>query len=122
MDDSFSLRATSRAALEHLAAQIQARYPQAIIQPLSDDPLMLKPGEIVTAVELRPGAASYLPLRAFRERELPTEGTDPLLGLLAAMSHVPAQHAHRDATGPVATPTYLVAGRSSQSRRAPAGT
>ena len=31
----FLLRATSRAALEHLAAQIQARYPQAIIQPLS---------------------------------------------------------------------------------------
>ena len=57
---------------------------------LSDDPLILKPGEIVTAIELRPGAASYLPLRAFRERELPTEGTDPLLGLLAAMSHVPA--------------------------------
>ena len=86
----FLLRATSRAALEHLAAQIQARYPQAIIQPLSDDPLILKPGEIVTSVELRPGAASYLPLRSFRERELPTEGTDPLLGLLAAMSHVPA--------------------------------
>ena len=86
----FLVRATSRAALEHLAAQIQARYPQAIIQPLSDDPLMLKPGEMVTAIELRPGAASYLPLRAFRERELPTEGTDPLLGLLAAMSHVPA--------------------------------
>ena len=86
----FLLRATSRAALEHLAAQIQARYPQANIQPLAHDPLILKPGEIVTAVELRPGAASYLPLRAFRERELPTEGTDPLLGLLAAMSHVPA--------------------------------
>ena len=95
----FLLRATSRAALEHLAAQIQARYPQAIIQPLASDPLILKPGEIVTAVELRPGAASYLPLRAFRERELPTEGTDPLLGLLAAMSHVPAQHTYRDATG-----------------------
>ena len=86
----FLLRATSRAALEHLAAQIQARYPQAIIQPLSDDPFILQPGEAVTAIELRPGAASYLPLRAFRERELPTEGTDPLLGLLAAMSHVPA--------------------------------
>jgi hypothetical protein len=86
----FLLRATSRAALEHLAAQIQARYPQAIIQPPDCDPLMLKPGEIVSAVELRPGAPSYLPLRAFRERELPTEGTDPLLGLLAALSHVPA--------------------------------
>jgi hypothetical protein len=86
----FLLRATSRAALEHLAAQIQARYPQASIQLLACDPLILRPGESITAVELRPGAASYLPLRAFRERELPTEGTDPLLGLLAAMSHVPA--------------------------------
>jgi hypothetical protein len=86
----FLLRATSRAALEHLAAQIQARYPQASIQPPAYDPLTLKAGEIVTAVELRPGAPSYLPLRSFRERELPIEGTDPLLGLLAAMSQVPA--------------------------------
>jgi hypothetical protein len=86
----FLLRANSRAALEHLAAQIQARYPQALIQPPACDPLILKSGEIVTAVELRSGAASYLPLRAFRERELPTEGTDPLLGLLAALSHIPA--------------------------------
>ncbi len=81
----FFVRATSPAALEHLASQIQARYPQASILPLTDDPLVLKPGETVTAIELRPGAASYLPLRAFRERELPIEGTDPLLG-----SHVPA--------------------------------
>src|SRR5438046_3463073 len=43
----FLVRATSRAALEHLAAQIQARYPQASIKPVSDDPLMLKPGEMV---------------------------------------------------------------------------
>jgi hypothetical protein len=85
----FLLRATSHSALEHLAAQIQARYPQASIQPPACDPLIFKPGEIVTTVELRPGAASYLPLRSFRERELPTEGTDPLLGLLAAMSQVP---------------------------------
>jgi hypothetical protein len=85
----FLLRATSRADLEHLAAQIQARYPQATIQSPAYDPLTLTSGEIVTAVELRPGAASYLPLRTFRERELPTEGTDPLLGLLAAMSQVP---------------------------------
>jgi hypothetical protein len=86
----FLLRATSHAALEHLAAQIQARYPQAMIQPPACDPLDLKPGETASAVELQPGAVSYLPLRAFRERELPTEGTDPLLGLLAALSHVPA--------------------------------
>jgi hypothetical protein len=86
----FLLRATTRAALEHLADQIQARYPQASIQPLADDPLVLRSGETVSAVELRPGAASYLPLRSWRERELPSEGTDPLLGLLGALSHVPA--------------------------------
>jgi len=114
----FLVRATSRAALEHLAAQIQARYPQAIIQPPTCDPLILHPGEIVTAMELRPGAASYLPLRAFRERELPTEGTDPLLGLLAAMSHVPANT--RIVTQLALLP--LPPGRSPQSRRAPAGT
>src|SRR5216683_359103 len=41
----FLVRATSRAALEHLAAQIQARYPQATLQPLAEDPLILRPGE-----------------------------------------------------------------------------
>src|SRR5712692_4599771 len=86
----FLLRATSPAALEHLAAQIQARYPQATIQPLPEDPLNIKPDEAIAAVELQPGAASYLPLRSWRERELPVEGTDPLLGLLSSVSHVPA--------------------------------
>src|SRR5713101_1103795 len=86
----FLLRATSPVALEHLAAQIQARYPQATIHLLTEDPLKVKPDEAITAVELQPGAASYLPLRSWRERELPIEGTDPLLGLLAAVSHVSA--------------------------------
>jgi hypothetical protein len=86
----FLLRATSSAALQHLTAQIQARYPQATIQPLTEDPLNIKPDEAITAVELQPGAASYLPLRSWRERELPVEGTDPLLGVLGAVSHVPA--------------------------------
>src|SRR5579864_4360757 len=48
----FLLRATTRAALEHLADQIQARYPQANIEPLADDPLDLRAGETVSAVEL----------------------------------------------------------------------
>ncbi len=87
----FLLRATSRAALEHIAAQIQARYPQAEIRSLAEDPLALKEGETVAVVELGPGAASYLPLRSWRERELPSEGTDPLLGVLAALSHLPEQ-------------------------------
>ena len=41
-------------------------------------------------VELRPGAASYLPLRTLEERELLKEGADPLLGVLAAFQQVPA--------------------------------
>jgi hypothetical protein len=87
----FLLRATSCAALEHIAAQIQARYPQAEIRSLAEDPLALKEGETVAVLELGPGAASYLPLRSWRERELPSEGTDPLLGVLAALSHLPGQ-------------------------------
>src|SRR5258707_11563838 len=37
----FLLRATSPSALEHLASQVQARYPQATIMPLAteEDPL-----------------------------------------------------------------------------------
>ena len=85
----FILRATSQAALDHVADQIQARYPQATILPLSSDPLSLTPDETVSAIELLPGAASYLPLRSWRERELQGEGADPILGLLAALSHMP---------------------------------
>src|SRR5260370_28247925 len=79
----------SRVALEHIVDQIRARYPQATILPLSYDPLIRAPNETVSAVELCPGAASYLPLRIWRDRELQGEGTDPLLGLLAALSHIP---------------------------------
>ncbi len=85
----FLLRATSRVALEHLADQIQARYPQASMLPVACDPLTRAADERISAVELRPGAASYLPLRTWRDRELQGEGADPLLGLLAALSHIP---------------------------------
>jgi hypothetical protein len=66
----FLLRATTAMSLKHLADQVQARYPQAIIRPMGkpDDPLVLREGETVSAVELRAGAAAYLPLRAWRER------------------------------------------------------
>ena len=87
----FLLRATSTLAQQHLAAQVQARYPQASIQPVAteDDPLQVRAGEAVSVVELRPGAAAYLPLRNWRERELDQEGADPLLGVLAAFTAVP---------------------------------
>jgi hypothetical protein len=38
---------------------------------------------------LRAGAASYLPLRAWRERELLQEGADPLLGIMGVFNHLP---------------------------------
>jgi len=88
----FLLRATSAMSQRHLADQVQARYPQAILHPQTqeDDPLELREGEMVSAIELRAGAAAYLPLRAFRERELLQEGADPLLGILGVFNHLPA--------------------------------
>jgi len=89
----FLLRATSAMALRHLCDQVQARYPQAIIQLVDEtsDPLALQEGETVSVVELQAGAAAYLPLRTFREREWQQEGADPLLGLLGVFNHLPAQ-------------------------------
>jgi hypothetical protein len=85
----FLLRAEQTAALRHLAQQIQGRYPQAVIAAALSDPLVNTSEEECTAVELRPGAASYLPLRSWKARELITEGTDPLLGILAAFGSLP---------------------------------
>lgn len=72
--------------MHQLVRQLRARYPQAIVRPLprEHDGLRLAPGEAVSALELRPGAAPYLPLRTPRELTLAREGADPLLGLLAA--------------------------------------
>jgi len=88
----FLLRATSPLALRHLEDQVRARYPQALIHsiPEQDDPLLLNENELVGAVELRPGAAAYLPLHAWHERDLLQEGADPLLGMLAVFNHLPA--------------------------------
>jgi hypothetical protein len=89
----FLLRATTPFAQQHLADQVQARYPQATIQPVAteDDPLVVRTGETVSVVELRAGAVAYLPLRTWRERELLQEGADPLLGVLAVFNHLPIQ-------------------------------
>ena len=88
----FLLRATSAMSQRHLVDQVQARYPQAIIRPVGDpdDPLVRRVGETASAVELRAGAAAYLPLHAFRERELLQEGADPLLGILGVFNHLPS--------------------------------
>ncbi|HVU68420.1 MAG TPA: hypothetical protein VHD63_14880, partial [Ktedonobacteraceae bacterium] len=86
----FLLRAEQTVALRYLEKQVQARYPQALITPAATDPLLLAPGEECSVVELRPGAASYLPLRSWRARDLLEEGTDPLLGILASFGSLPA--------------------------------
>ena len=87
----FLLRSPDAVARRHLAQQIQARYPQVHIAEAQSDPLALKEDEECSVVELRPGAAIYLPLRSWNPRELLAEGTDPLLGLLAACQHLPEQ-------------------------------
>src|SRR6266487_602858 len=88
----FLLRATTAMSLKHLVDQVQARYPQAIVRTMgeADDPLVMCAGETFSVVELRPGAAAYLPLRALRERELLQEGADPLLGILGVFNHLPS--------------------------------
>jgi hypothetical protein len=86
---SFLLRAAHTVALRHLAAQIQSRYPQAHLTASTADPLQMAPFEECSVVELSPGAASYLPLHAFRAQDLLHEGVDPLLGILAAFTHLP---------------------------------
>ena len=88
---AFLLRSSHPVAQRHLAQQIQARYPQVQICPAPFDPLALQAHEECSMVELRPGAASYLPLRSWRPRELLAEGTDPLLGILGACQNLPDQ-------------------------------
>jgi hypothetical protein len=86
---SFIVRATSQAALDHAEALLRAQYPQSEIHSLKadEDPFRLAPDEDISAVELLAGTASFLPLRTWQEAQ--KEGTDPLLGLLAAMGHLP---------------------------------
>ena len=86
---SFIVRATSQAALDHAEALLRAQYPQSEICPLKahEDPFRLDPDEDISAVELVAGTASFLPLRTWQEAQ--KEGTDPLLGLLAAIGHLP---------------------------------
>jgi hypothetical protein len=88
---AFLVRATTPEALAHAASQMRARFPQADLVPLKgdDDPFRLVPGETISSVELVPGSAAYLPLRTLDERERRQEGSDPLLGLLAALDHLP---------------------------------
>jgi hypothetical protein len=87
----FLLRAEEEGALHHLEHQIQARYPQAVMRAVEYDPWRLDTGEEASLWELRPGASSDLPLRTWRTREWVEEGTDPVLGILAACGDLPEE-------------------------------
>jgi hypothetical protein len=84
----FLVRSESEAACEHAKAHIRVRYPQADIRPVSEasDPFMLGTEERVSVTELRPGAPSYLPMRALDEQEISQPGADPILGVLASLA------------------------------------
>jgi Helicase HerA, central domain len=91
---NFIVRATSQTALDHVEALLRSQYPQVDVRPLRahEDPFRLEPHEAVSAVELVAGAASYLPLRTWQAEKRPQETAeaDPLLGLLASLSKLPA--------------------------------
>src|SRR5579859_688211 len=84
----FILRATCPVALEHAKAQLRLAYPQADIRPLTwdDDPWQSHLNETVSVVELRAGAPSYFPYRAWATERLPSQYADPILGVLASLS------------------------------------
>jgi hypothetical protein len=83
----FLLRANCPETVAHAEAQLRMRYPQAVFVPVTaqDDPLVCRPGEAVSVMELTKGAASYLPLQTWDEQALRHPGTDPLLGVLGAV-------------------------------------
>ena len=87
----FVLRGNSQPSLDHLESQIRALYPQAEIIPLpsDEDPWRLGSDEAITALELEAGAPPYLSIKTWRTRDFEHEGTDPLLGILSALSRLP---------------------------------
>jgi hypothetical protein len=87
---SWLIRASTSEALQHAEGQLRARFPDAEFVPVhrQDDPFRVGPGETISALELRTGAASYLPLQT-DTRMLLQKGSDPILGLLAALDALP---------------------------------
>ncbi|GCE23230.1 type IV secretion system DNA-binding domain-containing protein [Dictyobacter kobayashii] len=86
------IRSKTQEGLDHAVTQLRARYPQADFRRMAvtDDPFVLRPGETVSAVELKAGAASYLPLRSWQENDVAsTSAQDPLVGVLGALDQLP---------------------------------
>ena len=91
---SFIIRATTQSALDHAEALLRSQYPQLEVRPLREyeDPFCLASYEAASAVELVAARPAYLPLRTWQDEQgngQETEGIDPLLGLLAALSKLP---------------------------------
>lgn len=89
------IRATTPEALNHACRQLRARYPQIEFLPLApeEDPFRLVKKRIaketVSVVKLAPGADRFVPLQPWDEKTLDKEGTDPLLGVFAAIQNLP---------------------------------
>ncbi|GHO59209.1 helicase HerA domain-containing protein [Ktedonobacter robiniae] len=92
---SLLIRATTQAALRHVQLQLRARYSHVQIKPVEPgaDPFRLEAGEAASMLELRAGAASYLPLQTWEAngKQDAAASTDPVLGLLAALDAIPEE-------------------------------
>lgn len=88
----FLLRAGSPEALETLSQQVLAQYPQAQLRPVSSkaDPLILREGEHAVVGDFDLRAPAWMPIKTFWDKEMTQEGTDPVVGVLAAMEPVKA--------------------------------
>ena len=85
------VRGTKTATIDHAERQLRARYPQVAFVAFDEqkDPFRLEAGETVSVIELVPGAPSYVPMNPWDPKMLAKEGTDPLLGVFAAIEHLP---------------------------------
>ncbi|EFH88884.1 type IV secretory system conjugative DNA transfer family protein [Ktedonobacter racemifer] len=87
----FLLRAPSEDALRAATRQIQVRYPQAIVRPVppEEDPFEVGTHAFVSAMELRAGGAAYETLRSWSAGKPHEQGSDPLIGVLTTLEHLP---------------------------------
>src|SRR5690348_3028789 len=89
-EQGFVLRTGNARQQERLGKQIQAQYPEAELRPIAEgaDPLMIREGEHAVIGEFCLTQKSYLPLKTFSGKALIEPGSDPLMGILAAMETV----------------------------------
>src|SRR5947209_2332101 len=102
----FLVRTATLEQQQHVAGQVGAAYPQALLRPAGPtpgwdpdgpatlaDPAAPGPGEQLAACVLQARAGEHLPLRTFADRELDADAgpsqTDPVLGILGALGDLP---------------------------------